>query len=118
MLREVYMNKDIPGNYVRGYNDNVTSGHYVGPNTDVQYTAAGTIKRDGQYVSFDDTYGWNIPSYKDLTIGTSNSVTYAYMDPTEYKPNYEGVTLLLLEIVDDFDPTKVSVTSTGPRTTM
>ena len=113
MLREVYMNKDIPGNYVRGYNDNVTSGHYVGPNTDVQYTAAGTIKRDGQYVSFDDTYGWNIPSYKDLTIGTSNSVTYAYMDPTEYKPNYEGVTLLLLEIVDDFDPTKVSVTSTG-----
>ena len=113
MLREVYMNKDIPGNYVRGYNDNVTSGHYVGPNTDVQYTAAGTIKRDGQYVSFDDTYGWDIPSYKDLTIGESNSVTYVYMDPTEYKPNYEGVTLLLLEMVDDFDPTKVSVTSTG-----
>ncbi len=113
MLREVYMNKDIPGNYVRGYNDNVPSGYYVGPNTDVQYTAAGTIKRDGTSVYFDDTYGWNIPSYKDLTIGTSNSVQYAYMDPTEYKPNYEGVTLLLLEIVDDFDPTKVSVTSTG-----
>lgn len=113
MLREVYMNKDIPGNYVRGYNDNVTSGHYVGPNTDVQYTAAGTIQRDGEYVYFDDTYGWDIPSYKDLTIGTSNSVTYAYMDPTEYKPNYEGVTLLLLEMVDDFDPSNVSVTSTG-----
>lgn len=113
MLREVYMNKDIPGNYVRGYNDNVTSGHYVGPNTDVQYTAAGTIKRDGQYVSFDDTYGWNIPSYKDLTIGTSNNVTYAYMDPTEYKPNYEGVTLLLLEMVDDFDPNNVTVSATG-----
>lgn len=113
MLREVYMNKDIPGNYVRGYNDNVPSGYYVGPNRDVQYTAAGTIKSDGEYVYFDDTYGWNIPSYKDLTTGTSNDVQYIYMDPTEYKPNYEGVTLLLLEMVDDFNPSNVSVTSTG-----
>ena len=32
---------------------------------------------------------------------------YCYMDPTQYKPYNEGVTLLLVEMVDDFDKAKI-----------
>ena len=83
MLRTVYMNKTIPGNYVRGYDANgqnegtwvngVATGSYP-----VAYPAIGTLGMSNntfEFFRFDDAYGWNIPG----TIKTSEgkgSVTF------------------------------------------
>ncbi len=42
-----------------------------------------------------DSYGWNIP-------GTIEGSSYKYFKIDEYKPEEEGVTLLLMEMVDTF----------------
>ncbi len=117
MVKEVYTNKNIPGNYKRGYKSvGVNESGY-----DVTYPAVGTLKHTGSsynsssYYSYDDTYGWGIDTKKSIiqrsvSLTTSNSnlsssttAYYALMDSMEYKPNYEGVTLLLAEMVDDFN---------------
>ena len=83
MLRTVYMDKTIPGNYVRGYDANnqnegtwengVATGNYP-----VAYPAIGTLGMSNntfEFFRFNDTYGWNIPG----TIKTSKgkgSVTF------------------------------------------
>jgi hypothetical protein len=64
--------------------------------------------------SYIDNHGWNIPgnlmSSSYSTGGYFGSTYYyAYMDPTQYKPYNEGVTLLLVEVRDDFN-------ETGPTT--
>lgn len=89
MLREVYMNKNIPGNYKRGFTTSGADDH----DNIVTYTGEGQINSSHQWV---DSYGWNIEG------NVLNGGTYWYMDPNQYKPNQEGVTLLLLEMVDDF----------------
>ena len=112
LIREVYTNKSIPGNFKRGYANTGGTSYFGTHDNNVQYTGAGLIERDGSYVSFSDAYGWDIPS-DSLIIGSSNSISYAYMNPYQYKPDNEGVTLLLLEMVDDFDPNNVTVSATG-----
>ena len=57
---------------------------------------------DNEYV-YVDSYGWDIPG----TIETNSNNSHFKFD--EYKPDEEGVTLLLVEMVDTF--TSVTVTS-------
>ena len=102
MLKEVYTNKSIPGNYQRGYNSSGGLEDYV--YNDVNYTGVGTINSSYAY---NDTYGWNIPSEVcnagSYTVG-GNSYAVRYLNPNEYKPDYDGLTLLLLETKDKLDP--------------
>ena len=117
MIREVYTNRTIPGNFTRGY----TTGR-VAEGDAVNYGGVGTISlswsgSDGTY-SYEDGYGWGIPG--DLETGSSTSsisssmygtAYYCYMNPTQYKPYNEGVTLLLVEMVDDFKKDSIYNTS-------
>ncbi len=107
MLREVYTNQKIPGNLTRGYS---TAGAAEG--AAVNYGGVGTITRSnsGNY-SYDNGYGWDIPG--TIKTQTSGYYTFASMNPEQYKPFREGVTLILLEMVDDFDNTNVKTTSTA-----
>ncbi len=110
LVREVYTNTDIPGNYKRGY----TSSEEIETGYNVTYPGVGTIVRDNNSVSYSPSYGWDIPG--DISTGTktvsytssdgyasTTSVSYAYMDSMQYKPKYEGVTLLMAEMIDNFD---------------
>ncbi len=107
MLRKVYMDPTIPGNLKRGY---TTSGGSES-NGDVSYAGVGSISRSnsGSY-SYNNSLGWSIPNKTSLqskTTSSSNSAlsgyTVTYMNPSDYKPDTEGVTLLLLEMVDGYD---------------
>ncbi len=121
MLREVYMNQSIPGNYKRGYT--TTGGSEAWD--DVYYSGIGSINRSSSgyssasYYSYNDKYGWNIPgtinfSSETYTVNSYDYTTYcAYLDTVQYKPNQEGVTLLLLEMTDNFDKSNVSSPTTS-----
>ncbi|MBR5117273.1 MAG: DUF2436 domain-containing protein [Muribaculaceae bacterium] len=91
MLREIYTNKNIPGNYYRGHTATGGKDH----DNEVPYTGVGMITSNSSSVC-EDSYGWDIPG--DVLPGGN----YRYMDPEQYKPNEEGVTLLLIEMVDNF----------------
>ena len=95
MLREIYMNKSIPGNYKRGFTATGGQDH----DYDVLYTGVGIIESNTA-AECANSYGWNIPG--TVLSGTSGNTSYRYMDPEQYKPDEEGVTLLLVEMVDDF----------------
>ena len=107
MIREVYTNRLIPGNFKRGF----TSSGDDDSNNNVNYGGVGTITLSGNNLSYTDDYGWDIPG--DLVQGTSGNYQYFYMKPEQYKPYREGVTLLLVELVDDFKPENVRTTSTA-----
>ena len=98
MLRKVYMDKSLPGNKYRGYDAN---GNAETSKGQVRYGAVGTLTREAyswnnvQYV-YDDTYGWNING-EYIEDGS-----FRYFDQTQYQPEEEGLTLLLLEIQDNF----------------
>lgn len=114
LLRAVYMNKDIPGNYQRGY---TTSGGSEGLD-DVYYSGVGTLIDDNNTIKYNDGYGWNIPgTVKTFESTYSNyGVQAFYMDTTQYKPNQEGLTLILLEMTDDFDKSNVNGKTTNYST--
>lgn len=100
MLREVYTNKQIPGNKVRGYTESLAPESLMVNGDDafaVNYSAVGQLNSSLEYV---DQYGWNIPTNKAIKSVTKGSSTYRYMDPTEYTPNEEGVTLIMIELKD------------------
>ncbi len=108
MLTEVYTNKTIPGNFKRGYS--TTGG--TDPYNDVYYSGVGAISRgngynNASYYTYYNNRGWNIEG--NIKYVNSGSVYYAYMDTTQYKPYNEGVTLMLVEVRDDFE-------KTGPTT--
>ncbi len=122
MIRKVYTDKRIPGNYKRGFdaNGNFPDGSGLtsaakAAYSHVSYPAIGSIKRNGSNYSYEDGFGWGITTEKDLIVKTirdkNNNGTYAYFDQSEYKPEEEGVTLLLVEMVDDYDRSKYSYTS-------
>ena len=106
MLRKVYMDKEIPGSYKRGYPSSDGNSYYGVHDNNVQYTGAGVISYSNSTATFNDIYGWNIPGTV-IDGGTSRSYHYWYLDPEQYKPNEKGLTLLLLEMVDDFSPTQL-----------
>ena len=100
MLREVYTNKAIPGNKKRGY-----TREGAVENWKVSYPAVGQLTRNytsGSGYSYDytDAYGWNIPTEKPILNTTLGSYNYYYLDPTEYEPIDEGVTLIMIELKD------------------
>lgn len=118
MIREIYTNKNLPGNLRRGFDAN---GGDNTPNNDVYYTGVGGIKlKDGatNYMSsgsydFDDIYGWgitgNIATPAKVTLddagdyaGYTDDVYYTHMQLNQYKPNDEGLTLLLVELKDTY----------------
>ncbi|MBR5085762.1 MAG: hypothetical protein IKX31_02005 [Muribaculaceae bacterium] len=78
MMREVYKNKNIPGNYTRGYSalntpegtwsNGVATGNYP-----VAYPAVGTIAMDANAdIGYNNSYGWNVDGvvYKQSPAGT------------------------------------------------
>lgn len=107
MLRKVYMDKDIPGIKVRGYEDPVANEATPSYNRDngvyppVAYPAVGTIVQgENNELVYSDAYGWNIPTSMPLGNITGSTYQYKYFDPTEYEPNEDGLTLILVEIKD------------------
>ncbi len=107
MLRKVYMDKDIPGIKVRGYEDPVANEATPSYNRDngvyppVAYPAVGTIVQgENNELVYSDAYGWNIPTSMPLGDITGSTYQYKYFDPTEYEPNEDGLTLILVEIKD------------------
>jgi hypothetical protein len=103
MLREIYMNPDIPGNKVRGFTETGDPESLMINGNDafaVNYSAVGQLNSSLEYV---DQYGWNIPTSKPILSRTAGSNTYNYFDPTEYTPHDEGLTLIMLELKDGVD---------------
>ena len=99
MLTEVYTNQTIPGNFKRGYSATLGSEAY----DDVDYSAVGKITRSNGNYSYSPGYGWNIPNKSSLLTSYIGNYTWTYFPPTDYKPYNEGVTLLLVEVSDDYD---------------
>ena len=109
MLQKVYMDKTIPGNLKRGFDVNGNNEPY----NDVAYTGVGTITHTGgtaietfleqDNYSWNNGYGWNVPG--DVVYGLDKDwlAYYAHLDSTQYKPNENGLTVLLVEMIDDFD---------------
>ena len=113
LLKAVYTNKNLPGNYYRGYDANGN------PEKTVGYPAIGQVTVDKYYnVDFVDAYGWGMthdetsyPTIQTVQTSSSNERTFYTMNPNEYKPNQEGVTLLLVEMKDGVG---ASTTTTDP----
>ena len=100
MLRKIYMTKEIPGNKLRGYTAAGAPESLMinGKNAfAVNYSAVGQLNSNMEYT---DAYGWNIPTEMSILSATVSNGTYYYMDPTEYAPNEEGVTLIMIELKD------------------
>ncbi len=87
LMKAVYTNPNVPGNIYRGY---TAAGEHE---TDlVSYPAIGTMSN----YAYSDSYGWNIPAKSDVVkVGSSY-----YLNPTDYLPNKEGLTVLLVEMND------------------
>lgn len=115
MITKVYTTPQIPGNLKRGFTELGADEPY---NT-VNYAGVGTIIDDNNTLKYSPEYGWNIPgtlkSGSQAAQNSNNEGTfrYWYMDSTQYQPNKEGVTLLLVELVDDFNNSDVTTTSTA-----
>ena len=111
MLREVYTNPNIPGNKKRGFTETGLDDH----DNKVLYTGVGELERTGtgqDGARFVDTFGWNIPSTNPLNYNTytdDNDYTWHVwkMDQYEYEPNDEGLTLLLIELKENFTLTDI-----------
>ncbi len=112
MLYEIYTNSSVPGNWKRGFAEN---GH-TEPYDDVAYTGVGTISHTGndytRGYSWNNAYGWNIPGDVVTHSGTypissssTSEIYFAHLDSTQYKPDQDGLTLLLIEMRDDFTTT-------------
>ena len=87
LMKAVYTNPNVPGNIYRGY---TAAGE---KETDlVSYPAIGTVSN----YDYSDSYGWNIPKVNDLYRQGSSY----YLNPTDYLPNQEGLTVLLVEMND------------------
>ncbi|GEM_PF-1108940 len=110
MLTKIYTDPTIPGNLKRGFDEQGNNE----PWNDCYYSGVGGIKKSSgtssssytnvRNYSYDNKYGWNISGnivrYNDSDLGM-----YAfYMDTTQYRPNEEGLTLVLVEMKDDFNP--------------
>ena len=119
LMKAVYTNKNLPGNYYRGYTDAGT----VDTQHPVAYPAIGAIARNyinGTYVhEFVDAYGWGMAhdestypmTHSDPVQSGNYEITNYFMNPEEYRPYEEGLTLLLVEMNDGVG---ASTTTTRP----
>lgn len=104
LMKAVYTNPNVPGNIYRGY---TATGE---KETDlVSYPAIGTVSD----FAYSDSYGWNIPNVNDL-YGSGYS---QYLNPTDYLPNKEGLTVLLVEM-NDKEVAEAKATEYGLPTTI
>ncbi len=81
MLREIYTNRNIPGNYARGYSalgspegtwtNGVATGNYP-----VAYSAVGTIAENNGAYGYNDAYGWGIPGGFNKVTKNAMTVTF------------------------------------------
>ena len=123
MIRKVYTDKEIPGNKKRGYNanggfpDKTSADHLTDENwSRVSYPAIGTISHTGSVYTnaasykWTDTYGWDISTQKPIEVNSitinKNECYYATFNQWEYEPHDEGLTMLLVEVNDDYDKEK------------
>ena len=105
MFKKIYTDPTIPGNLKRGFDERGRNE----PWNDCYYTGVGRIGGSGSVANassyyYSDRYGWNIPG--DLVFNnslSSSNIYYTHMDTTQYRPNQEGLTLILVEIKDDFN---------------
>ncbi|MBO4870884.1 MAG: choice-of-anchor D domain-containing protein [Muribaculaceae bacterium] len=97
LMREVYMNRNVPGNWYRGY---TSAGE---PSIEVIYPPIGSIVYGSDGYDYSNAYGWNIGFSDNVTdhILTNTTYNYKYFNPNEYKPIKNGVTLLLIEMNDN-----------------
>lgn len=121
LLKAIYTDKNMPGNYYRGY----TATGVKDTQHEVAYPAIGAIARNYDPVTrvytheFVDAYGWgmahdetNYPiTHSDPRVSGSYTITDYILNPNEYKPNQEGLTLLLVEMNDGVG---ASTTTTKP----
>ncbi len=125
MLRKVYMDQNIPGNYKRGSGYNEVNGKEA--YNDVYYSGVGEISRRSGYSDYssanayywDSTkdYGWKIPGTIGkcgIGSGQNRNWYYASMDTTQYKPYQEGLTLVLLEVVDNIQDVTINSSISDP----
>ena len=106
LMKEVYTNKTIPGSLYRGRKQDGS----VDTNHPVAYPAIGTVVQNytsgsGYSYSYGDTYGWGITNDENnypIVHDTQSSSTYEYwaLNPNEYTPDEDGLTLLLVEMKD------------------
>ena len=119
MVKKVYTDSEIPGNLKRGFAANGTDNGET--NQAVYYSGVGTVNMTGTYIDNPDSYKWadgfgwgisgNINEVKEssyLAWHNSSSpymdykAVYAPFDTEEYKPEKEGLTLLLVEMKDTY----------------
>ena len=119
LMKEVYTNKTIPGNLYRGHKANGS----LDTDYEVAYPAIGKIVSNydnGTYsLDYSDGYGWGMTNdaehYPMQMEDKSNNTYYKYyhyLNPNEYKPEEEGITLLLVEMKDGVTENTVAKTST------
>ncbi len=102
LMRAVYMDTSLPGSITRGY-----SSAGVGDGT-VDYPAIGTMTGSYANPSYNDAYGWNIPSKSIITAQSFSNKNLNYFNRTDYTPETEGLTLLLVEVKDGVDASKTN----------
>lgn len=82
MLREIYTNRNIPGNYARGYsavgvNEGTWANGVATGNYPVAYPAVGTIAENNGAYGYYDAYGWNLPGgFVRVAKGSTSTVTF------------------------------------------
>ncbi len=117
MLQKIYTDQEIPGNLKRGFAADGSDDDEI--NQAVYYQGVGGVKKTGSYIDDPDSYewydryGWGITgnisdvllsSYlaTDETNYIDYYATYAALDLDEYRPEEEGLTLLLVEMKDNY----------------
>ena len=118
MIQKIYTDPEIPGNLKRGFASNGTDNGET--NQAVYYSGVGTVELTGNYVDdptsyrWKDGFGWgitgNINEIKEssyLALDEDNRTDYfafyAPFDTEQYKPEKEGLTLLLVELKDTYE---------------
>lgn len=121
MIKEIYTNRSIPGNLKRGFAmDGSDNGE---TNQAVYYDGVGGIKFVGNSENgadfanksnyeYEDIYGWGITGQIEdvqtsgyLANSLWNGRTYAnytYLNRQQYRPEKEGLTLLLVELKENY----------------
>ncbi len=111
MMRKIYTDPEIPGNLKRGYGTDGTKA-FDEPYNDVYYAGVGTPNLSNDTFVFED-YGWDIEGNLDTwrySHNTNSGTQYSYVstvDTVQYKPDYDGLTVLLVELVDDYSYSKL-----------
>ncbi len=126
LLTKVYNDTEIPGNLRRGFD---RDGNFTEPYKEVSYPGIFELyHRTGDQYAFNGDaanftsnrfggrrLGWGTPAlsaYFDGYDGIQNAC-YAMRNPHTLRPDVDGITLVLIEMPDDFDDYRYVLTSTA-----